>query len=171
MIERKNAVVFKGGPVTLIGPAIKVGDKAPVFSITAMDLSPVSLADYAGKVVIIVAVPSIDTSVCDMEVRRFNAEAGNLSDDIVILTISMDLPFAQSRWCGAAGVTAVKCLSDYKDASFGKAFGVLIKELHLLARSCFVVDKKGIITHAQYVPEVTHEPDYESVIKAAKAAL
>lgn len=171
MTERNNVITFKGGPMTLIGPEIRVGDTAPSFTAVSNDMSPSTLADYAGKVVVVVAVPSLDTSVCDTEVRRFNSEAANLSGDVVVLTVSMDLPFAQARWCGAAGVEGVKCLSDYKDVSFGNAFGVLIKELHLLTRACFVIDKKGKVVHAQYVPEVTDEPDYGAVIQAAKAAL
>ncbi len=162
-------ITFKGSPVTLTGPEIKAGDTAPDFTVTNNDLSPSTLADYEGKVIILIAVPSLDTGVCDTEVRRFNKEVVNLSKDVVVLTISMDLPFAQSRWCAAAGIESVKCLSDYKNASFGTAFGTLIKELHLLTRACFVIDKTGQVVHAQYVPEVTDEPDYTSVIEAAKS--
>ncbi len=171
MTERKDVITFKGSPMTLIGPEIRVGDTAPAFTAVSNDMSPATLADYADKVVIVLAVPSLDTSVCDTEVRRFNSEASNLSGDVVVLTVSMDLPFTQARWCGAAGVEGVKCLSDYKDVSFGNAFGVLVRELHLLARACFVIDKKGKVVHAQYVPEMTDEPDYGAVIQAAKAAL
>lgn len=170
MTERKNVVTFKGGAITLVGSEIKAGDKAPAFTAVSGELSPVSLSDYEGKIVIVIAVPSVDTGVCDTEVRRFNKEAANLNADTVILTISKDLPFAQNRWCGAAGIDRVKCLSDYKDEDFGPNYGTLIKELHLLTRACFVIDKTGTVVHAQYVPEVTSEPDYEAVIKAAKAA-
>lgn len=171
MSERNGAATFQGAPLTLIGPEIKAGDTAPAFAAVANDLAPVSLEDHAGKVVILVAVPSLDTPVCDMEVRRFNTEAANLGDDVVILTVSMDLPFAQARWCGAAGVEAVKTLSDHKDAAFGLAYGTLIKELRLLSRACFVVDRMGDVTYAEYVTEVTEEPDYAAVLEAAKEAL
>lgn len=168
MTERNGAATFQGNPLTLVGAEVKVGDTAPEFTALANDLSPVTLADNAGKVLIIAAVPSLDTPVCDMEVRRFNTEAASLSDDVKILTLSMDLPFAQARWCGAAGVEAVQTLSDHKDASFGEGWGVLIKELRLLARSVFVVGKDGKVAYAQYVTEITEEPDYEAALAAAK---
>jgi thiol peroxidase len=171
MVERSGEVTMKGNPLTLVGPALKVGDKAPDFVVLNNDLAPVSLSAYHGKVCIISSVPSLDTPVCDMETRRFNQEAGNLGQDVVILTVSMDLPFAQKRWCGAAGVDKVITLSDHRDASFGSAYGVLIKELRLLARSVFVVDKKGVIRYIQLVKELTQEPDYEAVLKAVKACM
>jgi len=171
MVERSGEVTMKGNPLTLVGPALKAGDKAPDFVVLNNDLAPVSLSAYSGKVCIISSVPSLDTPVCDMETRRFNQEAGNLGQDVVVLTISMDLPFAQKRWCGAAGVDKVITLSDHRDASFGSAYGVLIKELRLLARSVFVVDKKGVIRYIQLVKELTQEPDYEAVLKAVKACL
>lgn len=168
MKERKNVVTLKGNPVTLLGPEIKAGDKAPDFAVVANDLSGRTLADYAGKVLIIAAVPSLDTPVCDMETRRFNTEAAGLGDDVVILTVSMDLPFAQARWCGAAGVEAVQTLSDHRDASFGQAWGVLIKEVRLLSRAVFVVGRDGKVAHAQYVKEVSEEPDYAAALDAAR---
>ena len=171
MVERSGDVTMKGNPLTLVGPALKVGDKAPDFVVLNNDLAPVSLSAYSGKVCIISSVPSLDTPVCDMETRRFNQEAGNLGRDVVVLTISMDLPFAQKRWCGAAGVDKVVTLSDHRDASFGSAYGVLIKELRLLARSVFVVDKKGVIRYIQVVRELTQEPDYEAVLRAVKTCL
>ena len=171
MEERSGEVTMKGNPLTLLGPALQVGDKAPEFTALNNDLVPVNLSSYAGKVCIIASVPSLDTPVCDMETRRFNQEAANLGDDVVILTISMDLPFAQKRWCGAAGVDRVVTLSDHRDASFGSAYGVLIKELRLLARSVFVIDKGGVIRHNQIVREVSREPDYEAVLKALKECL
>lgn len=171
MVERSGDVTMKGNPLTLVGPALNVGDKAPDFVVLNNDLAPVSLSAYSGKVCIISSVPSLDTPVCDMETRRFNQEAGNLGRDVVVLTISMDLPFAQKRWCGAAGVDKVVTLSDHRDASFGSAYGVLIKELRLLARSVFVVDKKGVIRYIQVVGELTQEPDYEAVLKAVKTCL
>jgi len=168
MNERKNAATIEGNPLTLLGTALKVGDAAPDFTVSANDMSPVSLADYKGKVVIVASVPSLDTPVCDMETRRFNTEAAALGDDVVILTVSMDLPFAQARWCGAAGVEAVKTLSDHKDASFGLGWGALIKELRLLTRAVFVLDRKGTIAYVQYLKEITEEPDYASALAAAK---
>jgi len=168
MSERSGAATFQGNPLTLVGAEIKVGDKAPDFSVLANDLSPAALADYAGKVLIIAAVPSLDTPVCDVETRRFNTEAAALGDDIKILTLSMDLPFAQGRWCGAAGVEAVQTLSDHKDASFGEGYGVLIKELRLLSRAVFVVGRDGKVAYAQYVAEITEEPDYASALDAAR---
>jgi thioredoxin-dependent peroxiredoxin len=168
MDERKGLVTMKGKPVTLVGQAVKVGQKAPDFEVTANDLSPVKFSSFAGKVCIIASVPSLDTSVCDMETRKFNEKAAGLGSDVVVLTISMDLPFAQKRWCGAAGIKNVQTLSDYRDASFGNAYGVLIKDLRLLARAVFVVDKKGVVRYLQIVPEIATEPDYEAALKAAK---
>jgi thiol peroxidase len=169
-VERHGAITFKGNPVTLIGPEIKVGDQAPNFTVLANDLSPVTLDDSKGSVRIISVVPSLDTGVCDMQTRRFNEEAGKLPG-VKVLTISVDLPFAQKRWCGAAGVEHVQTLSDHRDLSFGTAYGVLIKELRLLARAVFVVDKNDKVVHAEYVAEATQHPNYEAAILAAKAAL
>lgn len=132
------------------------------------DLSSVKLSSFRGKVCVISSVPSLDTPVCDLETRRFNEEAGKLGEDVAILTISMDLPFAQKRWCGAAGVTKVKTFSDHRDASFGTAYGVLIKEMRLLARAVFVVDREGTVRYVQLVKEVTDEPDYEAILKAVR---
>lgn len=168
MVERSGEVTMKGNPLTLVGRAVKAGDKAPDFTVLNNDLGPVSLSSYKGKVLIISSVPSLDTPVCDMETRRFNQEAGNLGQDVVILTISMDLPFAQKRWCGAAGVDKVITLSDHREASFGTGYGVLIKELRLLARAVFVIDRKGLIQYVQLVKELTQEPDYEAVLRAVK---
>jgi thiol peroxidase len=168
MTERSGAVTMRGNPLTLIGSELNVGDPAPDIEVLNNDLAPVKLSSYKGKVCIVSTVPSLDTPVCDMETRRFNQEAAELGDDIVILTISTDLPFAQKRWCGAAGVEKVVTLSDHRDASFGDAYGVLIKELRLLARSVFVVDKEGIIRYIQLVKEIAEEPDYDAVIKAAR---
>lgn len=162
-------VTFKGNPVTLLGNEVKVGDKAPDFKVLANDLSEVTLADTKGQVRIISVVPSIDTGVCDAQTRRFNEEASKL-DNVKILTISMDLPFAQKRWCGANGIENVQLLSDHRDASFGQAYGVLIKELRLLARAVFVVDSNDKVTYVEYVSEATNHPNYEAAIEAAKAA-
>jgi len=168
MNERAGMITMRGNPLTLIGQEIKPGNPAPDFESLDNELTPVRLSSFRGKVVIISAVPSLDTPVCDMETRRFNSEAANLSEDIVILTISMDLPFAQKRWCGAAGVDKVVTLSDHREAEFGKAYGVLIKELRLLARAVFVVDAEGVVRYVQLVREVAEDPDYDAVISAAK---
>jgi thiol peroxidase len=159
-------ITFQGNPLTLVGNQLKPGDSAPDFEVLANDLSSVSLSDFSGKVCIISTVPSLDTPVCDIQTRRFNAEAAALGDDVVILTISMDLPFAQQRWCGAAGIENIQTLSDHRNAEFGKAFGVLIDELRLLARAVFIVDANGIIRYKQVVEELTDEPDYDAAMKA-----
>ena len=168
MSERTGLITFQGGPLTLLGDEVEIGAPAPDAELLNNDLAPVKLSDYFGKVVIVSAVPSLDTPVCDMETRRFNTEAANLGDDAVILTVSMDLPFAQKRWCGAAGVDKVVTLSDHRLASFGQAYGVLIKELRLLARAVFVIDRDGALRYTQLVPEVADEPDYDAVLAAAK---
>ena len=165
-----DKITFQGNPLTLDGTTVNVGDAAPEFAAAGNDLSPVNLSDYKGKVVIISAVPSLDTPVCDTQTRKFNEAAGALGD-VAILTISVDLPFAQARWCGAAGVEAVTTVSDYKDVAFGQAYGLLIQELRLLARAVFVVDQGGVIRYKQVVGEVTDEPDYDAALEAAKALL
>ena len=166
MKERTGIITMKGNPLTLLGNEVNVGDVAPDFAVLSNDLSPVTLSSFRGKVCIVSSVPSLDTPVCDTETRRFNEEAGRLSSDVAVLTISMDLPFAQKRWCGAAGVTRVQTLSDHRDASFGTSYGVLIKELRLLARAVFVVDRNGIVQYVQLVKEITQEPDYDAVLTA-----
>jgi thiol peroxidase len=168
MEERTGIVTMKGNPVTLLGREIKSGDPAPDVELTATDLSAVKLSDYRGKVAVISAVPSLDTPVCDMETRRFNTEAAALGDDVAIITVSMDLPFAQSRWCGAAGVDRVVTLSDHRTAAFGEAYGVLIQGVRLLARAVFVVDREGVVRYVQTVGEIASEPDYDAVIAAVK---
>ncbi|MEO0078957.1 MAG: thiol peroxidase [candidate division WOR-3 bacterium] len=168
MIERANVVTMGGKPVILLGNELKVGDKAPDFTAVGNDLKPVSLSQFRGKVVVISSVPSLDTPVCDMETRRFNTEAANLGPDVVILTVSMDLPFAQKRWCGAAGVDKVITVSDHRDAAFGTAYGVLVKDLRLLARAVFVVDRAGVIRYIQLVKEIGTEPDYAAVLAAVR---
>ncbi len=170
MPDRKGAVTFKGNPLTLVGNEVKVGDRAPDFACVANDLSPATLATFKGKTLLIASVPSLDTGVCDRETHRFNEEASKLGDNIRVLTISMDLPFAQARWCGAAGVERVVTLSDHRDASFGTNWGVLIKELRLDARAVFVVDATGVVRYAQLVKEMTEEPDYAAALDAAKKA-
>ncbi|SEM89688.1 thiol peroxidase [Lihuaxuella thermophila] len=168
--ERQGAVTFKGNPVTLLGPEIKAGDQAPDFTVLANDLSTVTLNDSKGTVRIISVVPSLDTGVCDLQTRRFNEEASKL-EGVKVLTISVDLPFAQKRWCGAAGVDNLQTLSDHRELSFGTAYGVAIKELRLLTRAVFVIDKNDKVVYVEYVPEVTNHPDYEAPILAAKKAL
>jgi thiol peroxidase len=168
MEERAGIITMKGNPLTLLGNQLNVGQSAPEFNLLDNGLSKVKRSSFLGKVCIICSVPSLDTPVCDIETRRFNEEAGKLGPDVSIITISMDLPFAQKRWCGAAGIEKVITLSDHFDASFGLTYGVLIKELRLLARAVFVVDRKGIIQYIQIVKEVADEPDYDKVIEAVK---
>ena len=171
MSERSGIITFKGTPFTLLGPELKIGDKAPDFAVVDNALSPVTLASSTGKIRIISAVPSLDTPVCDSETRRFNQEAAGLPGSVQVLTVSLDLPFAQKRWCGAAGIDNVVTLSDYRERSFGQNYGVLIKELLLLTRAIFVVDAADTIRYIQIVPEVTSEPDYTAVITAVKGLL
>jgi thiol peroxidase len=171
MKERTGLTKSNGKPVVLLGNNIKVGQQAPDFEVVDNDMNIVKLSSFKGKVVVISSVASLDTSVCDNETRRFNQEAAGLGSDVVILTISMDLPFAQKRWCGAAGVDRVITLSDHREASFGEAYGVLIKGPRLLARTIHVVDKNGEISYIQIVPEVSQEPNYDEVIDAVKKLL
>jgi thioredoxin-dependent peroxiredoxin len=165
--ERKNAVTLKGNPFTLIGPELKVGDKAPEFFVLAGDLSPVTLASSKGKTRLILSVPSLDTPVCDAETHRFNEEAAK-APGVEVLVISVDLPFAQKRFCATAGIQNLKTLSDHRDVSFGKAFGTLIKELRLLSRAVFVVDANDKIQYVEYVKEVGSHPNYEAALSALK---
>lgn len=162
-------VTFKHEPITLIGTEVKIGDSAPNFTVLANDLSPVTLEDSKGKVRLISVVPSLDTGTCDAQTRKFNESASELGDNVVILTISNDLPFAQKRWCAAAGIDSVQTLSDHRDLSFGEAYGVAIKELRLLTRAIFVVDTNDKVTYVEYVPEATEHPNYEKAIEAVKA--
>lgn len=162
-------ITFKGNPVTILGNEVKVGDQAPDFKVLANDLSEVTLADTKGQVRLISVVPSLDTGVCDAQTRRFNEEAANLGN-VKVLTVSVDLPFAQKRWCGAAGVENVQTLSDHRDLSFGESYGVIIKELRLLARAVFVIDSNDKVTYVEYVSEATNHPNYEAALEAAKAA-
>lgn len=168
MSDRKGLVTFMGNPLTLVGNELKVGDVAPDCVVLDNNLEAVKLSSFRGKVCVLSSVPSLDTPVCDMETRKFNEQAGRLGKDVVILTISMDLPFAQKRWCAAAGVDHVQTLSDHREASFGNAYGVLIKELSLLARAVFLIDRKGVIQYIQLVQEISKEPDYEAVFNALK---
>lgn len=169
--ERAGAVLFKGNPATLLGAEVKVGDKAPDFRVVDNGLQPVTLATDAGKVRLIAVVPSLDTPVCDAMTRKFNQDAAALPDSVVVYTVSVDLPFAQKRWCGNAGIDKVKTLSDYQDRSFGMNYGVLLKDLKLHARAVFVVDASGKVAYVELVPEVTAEPDYTAALNAVKALL
>jgi thiol peroxidase len=169
MAERTGLVTLKGNPLTLLGNEVKVGQAAPDATLVANDLSEVKLSSLLkGKRTIIAAVPSLDTPVCDTETRRFNKEAASLGEDVSILVISMDLPFAQKRWCGAAGIDKLKTLSDHRDASFGNAYGVLVKNVRILARSIFVIDENGKVAYTQIVKEVATEPDYDAALQALK---
>jgi len=168
-MERPGATTLKGNPLTLIGPELKPGDTAPDFKLTDNALNSVTLRDTGANVRIISVVPSLDTPVCDAQTKRFNEEAARLPG-VDILTVSMDLPFAQKRWCGAFGVDKVKMLSDHKDGSFGSGYGTLIKELRIESRAIFVLDRKNQIRHAEYVKEVADHPNYESALSAARSA-
>jgi thiol peroxidase len=171
--HRSGAVTFKGNPVTLSGPEIRVGQDAPDFAAVDNGLQAVRLSDARGKVIVLSSVPSLDTPVCDTETRRFNQEASGLGDGVEVWTISVDLPFAQKRWCGAAGVDRVKTLSDFRDHAFGGSYGVRIAEgplAGILARAVFVVGKDGKVRHVEYVKEIATEPDYEAALSAARQA-
>ncbi|GLW05798.1 putative thiol peroxidase [Microtetraspora sp. NBRC 13810] len=168
-LERTGVTTFRGRPVTLVGTEVKAGMPAPGFTVLDNDLSPVTLDSSRGTVRIVSVVPSLETPVCDQQTRRFNEEAAKL-DGVTVLTVSVDLPFAQRRWCGAAGVEAVRTLSDHRDLSFGAAYGVLVKELRLLSRAVFVIDSDDQIIHAEYVPAIEEHPDYEKAVSVARAA-
>ncbi|MEK4565908.1 thiol peroxidase [Alkalihalobacillus sp. FSL R5-0424] len=162
-------ITFKDNPMTILGTEVQVGQKAPDFSVLANDLSEYRLADAKESVKLISVIPSIDTGVCDAQTRRFNEEAGTI-DNVEVLTISVDLPFAQKRWCAASGLEHVQTLSDHKDLSFGQAYGLVMEELRLLARAVFVIDTNGTLVHVEYVSEATNHPDYEKAIAAAREA-
>ncbi len=170
MSDRKGAVTMKGNPLTLTGSEVEVGKNAPDCTVVANDLSEVQLSSFKGKKCLLLTVPSLDTGVCHKETKQFNEEAGRLGDQVQILTVSMDLPFAQKRWCAAEGVSNLRTVSDYKHLEMGNNFGVLIKELKLLARAVFVIDSKGKVQYIQIVKEVTSEPDYQAALDAVKKA-
>lgn len=161
-------ITLNGAKLSLEGKVLSVGQKAPDFTLAGNDLKPVSLKDFKGRAVILSAVPSLDTPTCDMETRRFNKEASALGDKAIVLTVSKDLPFAQARWCAAAGIDRVKTLSDYRNTSFAADYGILIKELFLLARAIFVIDGNGVIRYIQFVQEVSKEPNYKAVLDEVK---
>ena len=162
-------VTFKHNPVNLIGNEVKVGDKAPDFTVLANDMTEVTLANSKGKIRLFSVIPSIDTGVCDTQTRKFNEEVASL-DNVEVITVSVDLPFAQRRWCAASGLENVVTVSDHRELSFGEAYGVAMKELRLLARAIFVVDTNDTVTYVEYVNEGSNHPDYEAAIAAVKAA-
>src|SRR5450432_2065989 len=167
-MERPGATTLKGNPLTLIGPELKAGDTAPDFSLVDNGLKPVTLKDTGNVVRIISVVPSLDTPVCDAQTKRFNEEAAKLPG-VDILTVSMDLPFAQKRWCGAFGIDKVKMVSDHRTGSFGEHYGTMIKDLRIESRAIFVVDKDNTIKHVEYVKEVADHPNYEAALDAARS--
>jgi thiol peroxidase len=167
--DAKREVVFKAGSVTLAGPELKPGDAAPDFKLAANNLSEVTLADSKGKYRVITTLVSLDTQICDIQAKRFDEEAAKLSKDVAVYVVSMDLPFAQKRWCGTSSAANIKTLSDYRDASFGTSYGVLMKENRLLSRSVFVIDPENKIVYAEYVKDTARQPNYESALKALKA--
>ncbi|MBI4496140.1 MAG: thiol peroxidase [Deltaproteobacteria bacterium] len=171
MEERPGAVTSKGQPLTLLGPELKAGDRAPDFKVADNSFQPAGLEKFRGKVKIISSVSSLDTSLCSSETHRFNEEAAKLPENVAVLTISMDLPFAQKRWCAAEGVERVQILSDYRDRSFGLSYGVLIKESKLLARAVFVVDDGDTIRYIERVPDIGQEPDYGRILEAVRGLL
>lgn len=163
-------VTMHGKPLKLSGNTQKVGDIAPDFSVMSADMSEIKLSDFKGKVVVINSVPSVDTSVCDLQIRRFNQEASNLKG-VQILSISVDLPFALERYCGAKGIDKVKTTSDHKNLDFGKKYGLVIDDLRLLSRAVIVIDKKGVIKYIEYVSEVSHAPDFDKALEAVKSCI
>jgi thioredoxin-dependent peroxiredoxin len=167
-MERKGVVTFQGNPLTLLGNALKAGDKAPQFTVLDKDLKPVALSDFKGKIKIISVTPSLDTPVCNLQATTFNTRAASLTPDIALINVSMDLPFAIARFCSSEGIDKLITLSDHKDASFGLAYGVLVEELRLLARSIFVIDKADTIRYTEIVPEMTNEPDYDMALAEAR---
>lgn len=168
--KRSGIVTFKREPMTLVGPDVRPGDAAPDFRVLRANLSPVTLADSAGKVRLISVIPSIDTPICHATTRRFNEEAAALPENVAILTISVDLPFALRRWRAAEGIDRVQLLSDYQEHSFGLAYGLLIDELKLLARAIFVVGADDKVVYREIVPEMTNHPDYDAALEAARQA-
>lgn len=171
MNERIGAVMLRERPLTVLGDELEIGQAAPDFVLTANDWSKVTLADFAGKVRLISVVPSLETSVCDLQTRRFNEEAAGLSEDVVVLTVSADLPYTQRRWCGAAGVERVQTLSDHYDMNFANAYGTHIKDMRLEQRSVFVVDRDGTVVYVQYMEQFGQQPDYEAALAAVHTAV
>jgi len=168
--ERIGGATFKGNPMTLVGPEIKVGDKAPDFSVLAQDMSEINRGKDAGKVRLFLSVPSLDTPVCDTEAKRFNEAAAGFGENVLVYAVSVDLPFAQKRWCGATGSDRIKTLSDHRNVSFGEAFGTHVKELRLLSRAVFLVDPNDVVQYVEYVKEIGEEPNYEAALAALNQA-
>jgi len=166
MEERKGLITMKGKPLTLVGPDITVGVKAPDFTVLDNESNEVKLSDFSGKIKVISVTPSLDTPVCDLQLRRFNHEAASLPPEIVVLNISMDLPFAIARFCTTAEIERARALSDHREASFGTAYGILVKELRLLARSIFIIDKDNVVRYREIVPEQSRHPDYDKALEA-----
>ncbi|WP_127069266.1 MULTISPECIES: thiol peroxidase [unclassified Veillonella] len=169
MEKRTGVVTFAGNPIALLGKEVKVGDKAPAFTLLDNGLGEKTLADYAGKVKVISVVPSLDTGVCDAQTRWFNQNVSKLGENVVVLTVSVDLPFAQKRWCGAAGIDQVETLSDHRDLSFGENYGFILEGLRLLSRGIVVIDKDDVVRYVEYVPEVTSAVNFEAAEAATKA--
>ena len=169
MEKRTGVVTFAGNPIALLGKEVKVGDKAPAFTLLDNDLGEKTLSDYAGKVKVISVVPSLDTGVCDAQTRWFNQNVSKLGENVVVLTVSVDLPFAQKRWCGAAGIDKVETLSDHRDLSFGENYGFILEGLRLLSRGIVVIDKDDVIRYVEYVPEVTSAVNFDAAEAATKA--
>lgn len=169
MEKRTGVVTFAGNPIALLGKEVKVGDKAPAFTLLDNGLGEKILADYAGKVKVISVVPSLDTGVCDAQTRWFNQNVSKLGDNVVVLTVSVDLPFAQKRWCGAAGIDQVETLSDHRDLSFGENYGFILEGLRLLSRGIVVIDKDDVVRYVEYVPEVTSAVNFDAAEAATKA--
>ena len=167
-MERSNAVTFLGKPLTLVGNELKLGDPAPDATVLKQDLTPVNIHDYKGQVLLISVVPSLDTSVCSAQTKRFNEEASQLPDSVKVITVSMDLPFAQKRFCGAEGIDKIEVLSDHREGAFGRAYGALVKELRILCRAVFVVDAHGVVRYAEYVPEIASHPNYDAALQVAR---
>lgn len=169
--RREGAVTLKGNPITLLGPKIGANEAAPDFTALKNLVTPVKLSDTNGKVRVLLSVPSLDTPTCSLETKRFNDEAKELGEDVQVLVVSIDTPFAQARWCGAEGVANVQTLSDFKDRDFGTKYGVEIEGLGIYARAAFVLDRQGEVLYAEYVPEVSQEPNYDAILEATKAAI
>lgn len=171
MAKDNQNITFKGDKISVIGRSVAVGDSLPSFKVTGTDMADLTPESFNGKILVIASIPSVDTPVCDIEIKRFNQDVSSLSEDVSVLTVSLDLPFAQKRWCAAEGVEQVVCGSDYKHRAFGEDFGTYIQELGLLTRAVFVADKTGKVIHVEYVDDVTAEPNYDAVIEKIKEAL
>lgn len=171
MLERKNLVTMQGKPITLMGDALKEGERAPDFTVVDQNLQPVKLSSFKGNPCLLITLPSLDTAVCSLETRKFNQEMAKWSTQVTTLVVSMDLPFAQKRWCGAEGIKNLQVLSDYQKRDVGEKYGLLIKEVYLLTRAVFVIDSGGVIRHIHMVKEVAQEPNYEQILSEVSQLL